>query len=423
MVAVEGSPSKPWFVGELRRALQHIYDPAELGKSALILLLGLEGAANPALALQQKLLQAIESLKPGATVPPQAPAWRVYHILNQRYAGQFAQRDIATNLALSMRQLRRLHLPALQALADLLWARHGLAHKALSQPDGAPPMPAGLDVLTREQELEWLKRSLPSEAVDVAALIQAVLAVARPLIEALRVHVACAVPDGLPRLAAQPTTVRHALLNILSVAVCYAQDGTIEIRAEARPGQVCVHLHPTSREKAAPPPLAGKHVENLNMARQLAGLCGGSLELAPGQAGREAFVARLLLPAVEQVTVLAIDDNADALRLLEHYLTGTRYHFVGVRDPREAVLAAEEAAPQIIVLDLMLPGVDGWELLGRLREHPRTRQVPVVVCSILPQEDLALALGAAALIRKPVSRAAFLSALDRQLGLPSPESR
>ena len=63
----------------------------------------------------------------------------------------------------------------------------------------------------------------------------------------------------------------------------------------------------------------------------------------------------------------------------------------------------------------MLPEIDGWELLGRLREHPRTGKTPIIVCSILPQEDLALALGAATLIRKPVSQSAFLLALDQQL--------
>jgi CheY-like chemotaxis protein len=54
-------------------------------------------------------------------------------------------------------------------------------------------------------------------------------------------------------------------------------------------------------------------------------------------------------------------------------------------------------------------------LLGRLHEHPGTHNIPVIVCTILPDEDLALALGAAALIRKPVSRLTLLDALDRQL--------
>ena len=90
---------------------------------------------------------------------------------------------------------------------------------------------------------------------------------------------------------------------------------------------------------------------------------------------------------------------------------------LGVRDPTQAVKVAEAATPAAILLDVMLPGVDGWELLGRLREHPQMQEVPVIVCTILPQERVALTLGAAAFLRKPVSREALLAALD-QLDLP-----
>jgi CheY-like chemotaxis protein len=125
---------------------------------------------------------------------------------------------------------------------------------------------------------------------------------------------------------------------------------------------------------------------------------------------------------VEQVVVFAIDDNADTLQLLQRYLAGTRYPFVGIRDPQQALALVEGLAPKIILLDVMLPGVDGWELLGRLREHPRLRGVPIVVCTILPMEQFALILGAAAFIHKPVSREALLAVLDRLSALPLPES-
>jgi CheY-like chemotaxis protein len=76
---------------------------------------------------------------------------------------------------------------------------------------------------------------------------------------------------------------------------------------------------------------------------------------------------------------------------------------------------AQTVAPRLIVLDVMLPDVDGWELLGRLRAHPGTQDVPVIVHTILPQEQLARALGADAFLRKPVGREALLALLDRTL--------
>ena len=144
-------------------------------------------------------------------------------------------------------------------------------------------------------------------------------------------------------------------------------------------------------------------------ARQLAQGCGGSLSVA---ADGPAFAAVLLLPAAQRVTVLAIDDHADAIQLLQRYVAGTRYQVFGARHAGEALALAGELSPRIIVLDVMMPEVDGWELLGRLQEHPLTRGVPVVACTIVAQEELAFALGVSAFLRKPVTRAAFLAVLD-----------
>jgi len=74
---------------------------------------------------------------------------------------------------------------------------------------------------------------------------------------------------------------------------------------------------------------------------------------------------------------------------------------------------AGEIRPAAIIVDIMLPGVDGWELLGRLRENPKLGSVPVIISTILPYEQLASALGAAEFLPKPVSRKVLLSALDR----------
>jgi CheY-like chemotaxis protein len=64
----------------------------------------------------------------------------------------------------------------------------------------------------------------------------------------------------------------------------------------------------------------------------------------------------------------------------------------------------------------MMPRVDGWELLARLRQHPITAEIPVIICSVLADEELAHSLGATAVVRKPVTKQAFLTALDRAIG-------
>jgi CheY-like chemotaxis protein len=126
------------------------------------------------------------------------------------------------------------------------------------------------------------------------------------------------------------------------------------------------------------------------------------------------FAARLLLPCVAPLRVLFIDDNADTQELYSRYLTHTRYAYTGERDATQALALAAAVTPQIIVLDVMLPGIDGWEVLGRLRTHPRTTMTPVIICSILPLDQLAVSLGAAEVLQKPVSREKLLRCLDRQ---------
>jgi CheY-like chemotaxis protein len=170
---------------------------------------------------------------------------------------------------------------------------------------------------------------------------------------------------------------------------------------------------------------SNESVEHFEMARQFVCLFGGTLDVFTG--GEEAdVVATMVLPVVEQTTVLVVEDNADTLQLLERYLAGTRYHFVGTRHPEQALSLVEEINLHIVLLDIMLPGIDGWELLGRLREHPRLSDVPIVVSTILPQEKLALTLGAADFIRKPFRRETLLEVLERQRqrgGVPPTLSR
>ena len=71
--------------------------------------------------------------------------------------------------------------------------------------------------------------------------------------------------------------------------------------------------------------------------------------------------------------------------------------------------------PDIILLDVLLQNIDGWELLGRFRAHPHLGERPVIVCTILPQRDLALILGAAGFLSKPFSQRQLLAALDAQV--------
>jgi len=413
------------FTKALRHALQHLYEPGELRKSPLFRLFGLADHQSPS-DLRRLLVDAVESLKPRAGVSAQSRAQRTYYTLYHRYVAQFSQAEVAANLGLSVRHLRRQENVALRALADHLQTRY---HLHMENPDedvarieaDLEDEPEGMTAASREQELEWLERSMPSTPVDVVQMVQKVLEIVGPMAETAHVHIEHAIPTGLPRLAVQLVTMRQALISVLTAAIRSVPNGQLRIEAEARPRQVAIRICPTA-PAPLPRPGADNPIEGLEMAGQLAELSGGMLEATAGETPACPFQVQLVLPAAEQRAVLVIDDNADTLQLFKRYLSGSSYLFVGISDPRQVLPLAQELKPQIIVLDVMLPGTDGWELLGQLRAHPEIGDPPVIVCTILPQERLAMTLGAAAFLRKPVTRKALLSALESQSGLPAPRS-
>ncbi len=419
MLPLDDAPS-PSFIRALRAALRYLYVPAQLRRNPLLQAFGLDPREGPA-ALRGLILEAIETLRPPAATPPRARPWRAYQSLLYLYVQQFSQAEVATTLALSTRQLRRHEGAAVRALAEHLWAQHGFAESppALVAPTEQRAEPGGEgDQPSREQELAWLGKSFPTVPADIAGLLQSAARTVAPLARAQAVTLDCFLPP-LPRVAVQAASVRQALLDLLTAAVRSAPGGRVSVQAESREHQVTIRILAEQPAQARGAPPADRR-ESLEMARRLAALSGASLDAGPGEDADGAFDVRLRLAAAEEMSVLVIDDNADTLQLFQRYLAGTRYAFVGARDPQQALALATSLPPRIVVLDVMLPGVDGWELLGHLREHPRLHGVPIIVCSILPEEALALALGAAAFLRKPVSRMDFLAALDLQAPPPAP---
>jgi CheY-like chemotaxis protein len=86
---------------------------------------------------------------------------------------------------------------------------------------------------------------------------------------------------------------------------------------------------------------------------------------------------------------------------------------IPVSEPEKAVDAALTNLPQVIILDVMLPRIDGWELLGSFKNHPSLTNIPIVVFSILNQDQMARDLGAMDFLKKPVSRDDLLAFLEQ----------
>jgi CheY-like chemotaxis protein len=200
--------------------------------------------------------------------------------------------------------------------------------------------------------------------------------------------------------------LRQALISLLSIAIRDSSATGLLLRAGVE--NHCVEISVSG--KGAVPSEAFDSDESLQVARRLLESCGGTVNHATD---RESFTIHIRLPGLQQRPVLVVEDNPDAIRLLQRYVEGTRYRVVGAGDVGEALSHAAEDRPAVIVLDVMMPDVDGWESLSRFRLHPLTSGVPLLISTILPEEELAMSLGACGFLRKPFARREFLRALDR----------
>jgi signal transduction histidine kinase/ActR/RegA family two-component response regulator len=116
--------------------------------------------------------------------------------------------------------------------------------------------------------------------------------------------------------------------------------------------------------------------------------------------------------------VVVIDDDRASLDLMSAYLAGHGVRVVRARDGKEGLDAVHRLKPVATVLDILLPGMDGWKVLEELRTDPKTQALPVIIASIVDERSRGLAAGAGDYLVKPVGREELLGALQRMHVLP-----
>ena len=122
-------------------------------------------------------------------------------------------------------------------------------------------------------------------------------------------------------------------------------------------------------------------------------------------------------------TVLVVDDDPLTQRVLQHYLERAGYQMLSANNGRDAIKLARSESPQLIILDVMMPDMDGWTVLKRIKKIETTKAIPVILLSAnadLMAKEESLRSGATYVLVKPIS-ADQLLALIRRL-IPAPES-
>ena len=412
------------FFGYVRDAFVHLHDLPYLRTHPLTKLLAVEGRELSGEALRSRLLTAIEQLKPPTDAPPHSVSWRRYRYLHLRYAQGASHKAIANELVISIRQARRDHLDALKAVSSILEGEQRPSSRVLGERDpvlsgAGHECPEALGPRAAlDAELSQAKFPEESRPTDFGEVLASVVGLASRLAQRLAGSVEVAATQALPPAAVDRTILRQILLTLLSYVIELEPGARIAVTATS--GRDAIELEVTTREPSDPlarQPLAVGQSNGpmalLAAGRHLARLHGVRVEVS-SQGVRPPCI-RVSVPAVRPRTVLVVDDNPDVARLFDRYLRGSGYRLLKATTWQRALQLADKAQPDVITLDVMMPSQDGWDVLQRLREHPKTRAIPVVVCSVLPERSLAFAAGASGFLAKPVTRQRLLAALGEAL--------
>ena len=116
--------------------------------------------------------------------------------------------------------------------------------------------------------------------------------------------------------------------------------------------------------------------------------------------------------------ILIVDDEKCLVRLMRMNLEHDGFEVVEANNGAQAMDRLRASIPDLILLDVMMPDIDGWEVLQRLRNSPDTAGIPVIICSIFNDPKLAFSLGASAALPKPVRRDQLFEVLKQLEILP-----
>ncbi len=234
--------------------------------------------------------------------------------------------------------------------------------------------------------------------------------------------------------------LKQVLLNLVTNAVKFTGDGgAVLVQAERQGPEVLISVTDTGigvpeadRERIFESFQQGGRGSSreegtglgLTLSRRLVELLGGRMWLE-SEVGRgstfgvalpagDSEIAGVPADGPETPTcgaVVVIEDDRPSLDLFSAYLTGAALEVTTARDGPSGLAAVRRTLPDAVLLDIRLPGIDGWAVLKELKAEPETRDIPVIVVSIVDERARGAALGAAAYLVKPIGRDDLLTAL------------
>ncbi|MEO8432383.1 MAG: ATP-binding protein [Acidobacteriota bacterium] len=314
-------------------------------------------------------------------------------------------------------------------------------------------------------KIEAGKMKLFLETFDVARVVEEAVGTAGPLVQnnGNRLEVRC--PDDIGALREDMTKVRQVLLNLLSNAAKFTEKGIVTLEAwrEDRvdgnwvffrvsdtgigmtPEQIGRLFQPFTQADGATSRKYGGTGLGLSLCQKFCAMMGGEIRVESEIGKGSAFTVRLpgeienfdgeatsvrvttltkmkladlaagglALPGGDPKVVLVIDDDPSVLDLMQRVCTRAGFRVITTRNGEEGLRLAREKKPDLITMDVIMPGMNGWSVLETLKKDPALCTIPVVVVTIADERDRGIALGAEDYFVKPVDHERLVSALGK----------
>ena len=301
-------------------------------------------------------------------------------------------------------------------------------------------------------KIEAGKMDVFIEPVDIQALVKEMLSIVKPLADKSENVIDVICPADIGSFRTDQTKVKQCLLNLMSNANKFTSKGTVTLTV-AREDNSAVRFRVSdtgvgmtqeqlgrlfqafSQADASTTKRFGGTGLGLGITKHFCTMLGGDVTVESTPGTGSTFVIRLpdqaAAPAAAEsiaptasaadgrATVLVVDDEASVRGLLAKTLEKEGYRVILAGNGVEALALAREHRPQAITLDVLMPQMDGWSALKELKADAALRDIPVIMVTILNERGMAIPLGAADFVTKPVDRQRLTAILREHCANPS----
>jgi PAS domain S-box-containing protein len=293
------------------------------------------------------------------------------------------------------------------------------------------------------------------EEFDIAEMIENAASTVTTLVEKNNNVLDIQVQENIGSMHADMTKVRQMVFNLVSNAAKFTSDGTVGIQAGTmeKEGKPFIRLAVTDTGIGIPEDKLDHIFEEFTQAdssttrnyggtglglalvRRFAIMMGGDVRVESTMGEGSAFILEIpahVIDADSKIAaenkavdgdaevattsirkILVIDDDDTARRLVTRHLESEGYTVISTDDGARGIELAKSEKPAAITCDILMPNVDGWDVLKALKADPETRSIPIIMVSMVDDDKKGLALGAAEHLRKPISRELLQEAIAK----------